>query len=99
MTVEGGESSSIYVNGLLPGQSSIFVGVGATQSAATYPSETIDAWSKFTATAIPVLGSTGGNGSGGSGGSGGSKNSATLLGGGLREIVGAICGVLFVWVL
>lgn len=91
----GGESSSLYANGILPGQSSIFVGTGTTQSAVTFPSATIEAWQKFTATAIPNLSSTNDS----NGGSGSSKNSGMRLKGGFGGIVGLLCAALFVWIL
>ena len=97
----GGESSSLYANGLLPGQSSIFVGAGTTQSAVTYPSETIEAWSKYTATAIPLVSITGGNGDGaGAGGSGGpKKNGARGFDAGVGGLIGLLFGVVYVWML
>ena len=93
MSVVGGESSSLYVNGILPGQSSIFVGAGSTQSAVTYPSQTIEAWAKFSATAIAALGSTGGS-DGGSAAP--TKNGAIRLGDRGRGVLGAVCAMLVV---
>ncbi|EMD39305.1 hypothetical protein CERSUDRAFT_82042 [Gelatoporia subvermispora B] len=50
-SVVGGEGSPL-VNDVLPGQSGIFYGSGATQSTYTYPSATIASWESFVATAI-----------------------------------------------
>ncbi|KAH9832569.1 alpha beta-hydrolase [Rhodofomes roseus] len=54
--VIGGEVSSLAA-GVLPGQSGIFVGSGATQSTYTFPSATIAAWESYivTATATQVV--------------------------------------------
>lgn len=57
-TVVGGAVSSLAV-GVLPGQSGIFIGSGATQSTYTFPSATIAAWDSYivTATATEAVGS------------------------------------------
>ncbi len=88
-TVQGGEETTLFVNNILPGQTSIFVGNRQTESAFVYPSATIAAWESFTQTAIPP-GPTSGSGSGGSG-SGGSGSSSSAR----REMgVGLVAGVL-----
>ncbi|KZT67351.1 alpha/beta-hydrolase [Daedalea quercina L-15889] len=48
--VVGGEVSSLAV-GVLPGQTGIFIGSGATQSTYTFPSATIAAWESYIVTA------------------------------------------------
>ena len=60
VSILGGETTTIFANGVLPGQDGIFVGTGTTQSTYTYPSATIAAWESFAATAIPTTPSTGG---------------------------------------
>ncbi|KAL4244407.1 Carboxypeptidase [Abortiporus biennis] len=55
VSVIGGEVSSIFANDVLPGQSSIFTGVGITAGATVYPSATIAAWESFAATAIAPI--------------------------------------------
>ena len=49
-TVVGGAVSSLAV-GVLPGQSGIFIGSGATQSTYTFPAATIAAWESYIVTA------------------------------------------------
>ncbi|KAJ3488637.1 hypothetical protein NLI96_g2695 [Meripilus lineatus] len=49
-SVIGGETS-IFQDGVLPGDIGIFVGSGATQSTFAYPAATVDAWAKFAAKA------------------------------------------------
>ncbi|OSX59957.1 hypothetical protein POSPLADRAFT_1048408 [Postia placenta MAD-698-R-SB12] len=55
VSVVGGEVSSLAQD-VLPGQSGIYVGSGATQSTYTFPSATIAAWESYitTATASPT---------------------------------------------
>ncbi|TCD69154.1 hypothetical protein EIP91_008631 [Steccherinum ochraceum] len=60
VSVVGGESTSLYANGILPGQDGVFAGSGTTQSTFTYPTASIQAWASFTATAIPTAPPTGG---------------------------------------
>lgn len=49
-SVVGGAVSSLAV-GVLPGQSGIFIGSGATQSTYTFPAATIAAWESYIVTA------------------------------------------------
>ena len=63
--VVGGESLTVFADGILDGQEGIFVGSSSTQSTFTYPSATIAAWQSFTATAIPTSPITGGSGNNG----------------------------------
>ncbi|KAH8075870.1 alpha/beta-hydrolase [Cristinia sonorae] len=66
VSVVGGESTTIFVNDILPGQDGIYAGSGTTQSTYTYPSATVAAFASFTATALPsVSAATGSNGTGG----------------------------------
>ncbi|THH29780.1 hypothetical protein EUX98_g4414 [Antrodiella citrinella] len=62
VSVVGGESTTLFANGILAGQDGIFAGSGTTQSTYTYPSATIAAWASFTATSIPTSPVTGGGG-------------------------------------
>ena len=58
VSVVGGESTELIPE-VLPGQTGIFVGSGATQSTYTFPSATIAAWESFTQTAIPTPSASG----------------------------------------
>jgi len=53
--VVGGAVSALAV-GVLPGQSGIFIGSGATQSTYTFPSATIAAWESYIVTATATQG-------------------------------------------
>ena len=52
VSVVGGEDRTL-AGPYIPGQSEIFLGVGATQSSYVFPSATIAAWESFIATAVP----------------------------------------------
>ncbi|PCH36382.1 alpha/beta-hydrolase [Wolfiporia cocos MD-104 SS10] len=65
-SVVGGEVSTLAQD-VLPGQSGIFIGSGATQSTYTFPSATIAAWQSYivTATATPSVNAAARSSSGG----------------------------------
>ena len=52
VSVVGGENSTLAAD-VLPGQSDIFYGSGATQSSYAAPTATVAAWNSFIATAAP----------------------------------------------
>lgn len=52
--IVGGENS-ILAEDVMPGQSGIYVGSGATQSTYTFPSATIAAWQSYIATATATI--------------------------------------------
>jgi len=99
ISVVGGESTTLYANGILPGQDGIFVGSSQTQSTFTYPSATIAAWSSFAATAIPTTPITDQSGSAGGGVQqqpSSTSGSSGLLG--LEAVLAVLSVVVLNWV-